>query len=170
MKSAKSKFCGGSIMLSATRNASIALALMVPGSAFASSDQAWADFAKQVEQKCTEAAGDIFRRPMIAVDPTGTESYGVAIVYGRSPELQGPAAVICVVDKKTGKVEVGSPLGKEVVRVRKPKPAGQDDSQRPRNNRRKQQNQSNEQGQNDQQNQNLTGNTGSQDDMDDDGQ
>jgi hypothetical protein len=140
-------------MISATRNATIALALMLPGTAFASSDAAWSQFAKDVEQKCTAASGEIFRKPMVAVDPTGTESYGVAIVYGRSKEAKGPAAVICVMDKKTGKVEIGTELGKEVVRVRKPKPEGA-------------QNQKADQGQKAKQ-----GNSGSQDDDgDDDGQ
>jgi hypothetical protein len=151
-------------MLSATRTATIALALIVPGASFAASNQPADPFAGEVEQKCTEAAGDVFRRPMVAVDPEGTESYGLAIVYGRSKELKGPAALICVVDRKTGKVEVGSPLGKDVVRVRRPKPAGQDDNQKPRNNRK-------QQSQDNQQQDQMNGNAGSQDeDGDDDGQ
>ena len=151
-------------MLSATKYASIALVLAMPGAAFASSEQAWDQFAKEMEQKCTEAVGDMFRRPMIAVDPTGTQSYGVAIVYGRSREMRGPAAVICVMDKKTGRIEVGTPMGKDIVRVRKPKPGGQDDNQKPRNNRRQQQNNSG------QQNQTMDNNDNGSDDSGDDDQ
>lgn len=103
------------------RTASIVLALSIPGAAFASSEQAWDQFTKDLQKKCSDATGDMFRRPMVAIDPTGTQSYGVAIVYGRSKEAKGPAAVICVVDKKTGKVEIGSELDKDVVRIRKPK-------------------------------------------------
>ena len=151
-------------MLPVARNASIALALMIPSAALASSDQAWDQFARQVEQKCTEAASEIFRRPQIAVDPTGTQNYGVAIVYGRSKAGKERAAVICVLDKKTGIVELGSELGNDIVRVRKPKPEGEDDNARPRNNRRKQQNQD------DTQNDSTNGNVGGQDDMLDDAQ
>jgi hypothetical protein len=151
-------------MLSATKYASIALMLAMPGAAFAASEQASDQFAQEMEQKCTDAVGDMFRRPMIAVDPDGTQSYGVAIVYGRSREMRGPAAVICVMDKKTGRIEVGSPMGKDIVRVRKPKPDGQDDNQQPRNNRRQQQNN------NGQQNQMMDNNDSGSDDMGDDQQ
>lgn len=135
--------------MSATRNASIALALILPGMAYASSDQAWDKFAKDVEQKCTAAASDIFRKPMIAVDPTGTESYGVAIVFGRSKQEKGPAAVICVMDKKTGKVEIGSELNKDIVRVRRPKPEGQQDNQQQKSDKQGQTNNGNAGGQDD---------------------
>jgi hypothetical protein len=113
-------------MSSSARIVSIALVLAAPGLAHASSDAAWSEFAKQVQEKCTAATADIFRRSFVAVDPTGTESFGVAIVYGRAKAAKAPAAVICVMDKKTGKVEIGSELGPDLVRVRKPKPAGAD--------------------------------------------
>jgi hypothetical protein len=143
-------------MLSATRTASVALALLMPVSALAQNNGVSDPFAKEVEQKCTAAAGEVFRKPMIAVDPSGTETYGVAILYGRSKELKGPAAVVCVVDRKTGKVEIGTPLGKEVVRVRRPKPAGQENVKQQNN--KKMQNQTN------------SGNVGGQDDDGDDDQ
>ena len=148
-------------MKSAIRNAAIVLALMVPGSAFASSDQAWSQFAKDVEQKCTAAAEQMFRKPQIVVDPTGTENYGVAIVFGRSKEAKARASVICVMDKKTGKVELGSELSKDVVRVRVPKPGEQDNA------KGGQQKQSGAQGQNKMMDK---GNAASQDDDEDDQQ
>jgi hypothetical protein len=107
------------------RTLTIALALATPGMAHASSDAAWDKFTKEVEQKCTDATANIFRRSLVAVDPTGTESFGVAIVYGRAKAEKKPVSVLCVVDKKTGKVEIGSELGQDVVRVRKPKPEGE---------------------------------------------
>ena len=108
-------------MLTVSRTALVVLAAAMPGLAFASSDAAWEKFAKDVEQKCTDAAAETFRKPKVAVDPQGTESYGVAIVYGKLKAGKQAAAVICVMDKKTGKIELGSELGNDVVRVRKPK-------------------------------------------------
>ena len=144
-------------MMSAARNAVLALAVLLPGAAWASSEEAWDQFAKDVQQKCGDATADIFRKPRVAVDPTGTQTYGVAIVYGRSKEEKGPAAVICVMDKKTGKVEIGSELGADVVRVRRPKAEGQDDNAK----------QQNKQKQDDSQGKTMNGNTGG-DDMQDD--
>jgi hypothetical protein len=115
-------------MIAAARTISLVVAtLMLPGAAFASSDAEWAKFAKDVEQKCTEATAETFRKSQVVVDPTGSENFGLAIVYGRSKQAKGPAAVICVYDKKTMKVEVGGEMGKDLIRVRKPKPDGQDD-------------------------------------------
>jgi hypothetical protein len=114
-----------STMLTIVRNA-LALALLIPASAFASSEAAWDQFAKEVEQKCSDATADIFRRAQIAVDPTGSEHFGLAIVYGRSKANKERAAVICVYDKKTGTVEVGGELGSDLIRVRRPKPDGDD--------------------------------------------
>jgi hypothetical protein len=108
-------------MLTPAKTALIALSLATPGAAFAASNNASDPFASEVEQKCTDVAGGDFRRPQVVVDPSGTQSYGVAIIMGRSKELRGRAAVICVVDRKTGKVELGSPLSPDVVRVRGPK-------------------------------------------------
>lgn len=114
-------------MIAAARTISLVVAtLMLPGAAFASSDAEWAKFAKDVEQKCTDATSNIFRKSQVAIDPTGSANFGLAIVYGRSKEAKAPAAVICVYDKKTMKVEVGGELSQDVVRVRRPKPEGQD--------------------------------------------
>jgi hypothetical protein len=114
------------MMMIKARNIAILFALVTPGLAHASSDAAWDKFAKDVEQKCTDATANVFKRSQVAVDPTGTESFGVAIVYGRSKAEKKPVALVCVVDKKSGKVEIGSELGQDVVRVRKPKPEGED--------------------------------------------
>lgn len=145
-------------MLKPAKTALIVLALATPGAAFAASNGAADPFAGQVEQKCMDAAGADFRRPQVVVDPSGTETYGLAIVMGRSKELRGRAAVICIVDRRTGKVELGSPLGTDVVRVRGPKQDKENggDENGKRNKRNKMENQNDNTG------------AGGQDDNDDD--
>ena len=105
------------ILLSAMTVATLAIGV----GAQASSPEAWKEFNAEVEQKCAEAARDMFRKPQVAVDPIGSERFGLAIIYGRSREVKGRAAVICVVDKKTGAIELGTEMSNDIIRVRKPK-------------------------------------------------
>jgi len=105
------------IVLFATTLAGIS----IPTFAQASSPDAWKEFNAQVEQKCAEATADMFRKPQVAVDPVGSENFGLAIVFGRSKEVKGRAAVVCVVNKKTGVVELGTEMSNDIIRVRKPK-------------------------------------------------
>jgi hypothetical protein len=108
--------------------AAIVAAPTIGGTAYASSPDAWKQFNAQVEQKCAEAAKDMFRKPQVAVDPVGSENFGLAIVYGRSKEVKGRAAVVCVVNKKTGVVELGTEMSSDLIRVRKPKDDDKDDA------------------------------------------
>ena len=108
--------------------ATIAAALLAGAAAHASSPDAWKQFNAEVEQKCAEAAQDMFRKPQVAVDPVGSENFGLAIVYGRSQEVKGRAAVICVVNKKTGVVELGTEMSNDLIRVRKPKDGDKEDA------------------------------------------
>jgi hypothetical protein len=101
--------------------------ISLPALAEASSPDAWKEFNAQVEQKCTEAAADMFRKPQVAVDPVGSENFGLAIVFGRSQQVKGRAAVVCVVNKKTGVVELGTEMSNDIIRVRKPKDDDKDD-------------------------------------------
>jgi hypothetical protein len=101
--------------------------ISIPAFAEASSPDAWKEFNAQVEQKCAEAASDMFRKPQVAVDPVGSQNFGLAIVFGRSKEVKGRAAVVCVVNKKTGVVELGTEMSNDIVRVRKPKDDDKDD-------------------------------------------
>lgn len=112
------------ILLAATTVA----ALSAGASAQASSPDAWKQFNADVEKKCAEAAQDIFRKPQVAVDPVGSENFGLAIVYGKAQEVKGRVAVICLVNKKTGVVEIGTEMSNDLVRVRKPKDDEGDDS------------------------------------------
>lgn len=116
-------------MITIARTCSAALALaMLPAVAMASSDEEWKKMAADIEKQCTEATSDIFKKAQVAVDPTGSTNFGLAIVYGRSKEAKEPSAVICVYDKKTAKVEIGSELSKDLVRIRKPKVDGDQDA------------------------------------------
>ena len=114
-------------MKSALLFAAAAATLGATGIAHASSPDAWKEFNAEVEQKCSDAARDMFRKPQVAVDPVGSESFGLAIVYGRSKEVKGRAAIICVVDKKSGELQLGTEMGNDIVRVRKPKDDGKED-------------------------------------------
>jgi hypothetical protein len=108
--------------------ATIAAVLSAGTGAHASSPDAWKQFNAEVEQKCTDAARDMFRKPQVAVDPIGSENFGLAIVYGRSKEVKGRAAVVCVVNKKNGAVELGTEMSNDLIRVRKPKDEDKDDA------------------------------------------
>jgi hypothetical protein len=113
---------GGSTMkLVILSVATIAAALSAGATAHASSPDAWKQFNAEVEQKCADAAGAMFRKPQVAVDPIGSDNFGLAIVYGRSKEVKGRAAVVCVVNKKTGAVELGTEMSSDLIRIRKPK-------------------------------------------------
>ena len=109
--------------------ATIAATLSAGAAAQASSPDAWKQFNAEVEQKCAEAAQDMFRKPQVAVDPVGSENFGLAIVYGRSQEVKGRAATICVVNKKTGVVELGTEMSNDLIRVRKPKDDDKEDAE-----------------------------------------
>jgi hypothetical protein len=116
------------ILPMARAGVTLAAVLSVAGTAHASSPDTWKQFNAEVEQKCADAARDMFRRPQVAVDPIGSERFGLAIVFGRSKEVKGRAAVICVVDKKNGTVELGTEMSNDIVRVRKPKDDDKDDA------------------------------------------
>jgi hypothetical protein len=108
--------------------AAAALAAL-PIAASASSPDAWAEFNEDMKTKCAAAAKEEFRRVQVVVDPTGSETYGMALVYGRlKGETKARGSAICVMDKKSGKVEFGTVLGTDVVRVARPKPAKTDDA------------------------------------------
>ncbi len=104
-----------------------AAAIAIPAAAQASSPDAWKQFNAEVEQKCADAAEAVLRKPQVAVDPVGSENFGLAIVYGRSQEVKGRAATICVVNKKTGVLELGTEMSNDLIRVRKPKDDDKED-------------------------------------------
>jgi hypothetical protein len=85
------------------------LALLGASPAFASSDDAWAEFAAKVEQGCVTATNGMLENAKAVVDPFGSESYGLAIVTG-TVATGKPAAIICVFDKQTEAVQIGGEL------------------------------------------------------------
>jgi len=89
--------------------------------AYASSDDAWAEFSKEVGQKCEAAAKGMIEAPKAVVDPFGSEKFGLAIVTGKAKGAKVQISHICVMDKKTKTVELGSELGPDVLKVALPK-------------------------------------------------
>lgn len=91
-----------------------ALALSFGGSAAASSDDAWAEFQKEVATRCKAAAtkDSGVKAWTVSVSAFGSQSFGMAILSGKA---QGGVAVkyACTMDKKTKAVEVagGEPSG-----------------------------------------------------------
>lgn len=82
----------------------LAITLAGLGSAAASSGDAWAEFAAEVEEACRAATAEMITDPSVVVDPFGSESYGLAIVSGET------ASIVCVFDKQTKAVEIGGEL------------------------------------------------------------
>ncbi|MBB4237526.1 hypothetical protein [Rhizobium esperanzae] len=80
--------------------------------AHASSDEAWKELAADIEAKCKKAAVAI-ETPNAAVDPFGTPHYGLALLTGKPKGAKGLVAQICVYDKQTKSVEIGSELDAE---------------------------------------------------------
>lgn len=101
---------------------SASFALLATSVAQAATTQPPSAFQTQVQQNCLSAASALFRRPKIAVDPIGSDSFGIAIVYGRSSGGDGATSVVCIMDKKTGRIELGSELSPDIIRIKKPKP------------------------------------------------
>ncbi|NLS02767.1 hypothetical protein HGP14_05195 [Rhizobium sp. P32RR-XVIII] len=86
------------------------LVAMTAGSAVASSDDAWKEFAADVEAKCKEAAAPSVADARAVVDPFGSEHYGLALVTGRPKGANGFVTHICVYDKRSKAAEIGSEL------------------------------------------------------------
>ena len=84
--------------------------MLAATSAWSSSDEAWADFRQKVETACLSATVGELDEATAIVDPYGSPSYGLALVQGRPKGGQGRATVICVYDKRSGKVEVGGAI------------------------------------------------------------
>lgn len=85
--------------------------------ALASSDDAWAQFKADVEAKCIAALPETLRNQTVFVDETGTESYGIALIAGRSQQEKARVTFACVYDKQAKSAQVTGPIGREYVRV-----------------------------------------------------
>jgi hypothetical protein len=88
-----------------------AVAIAVAGfRADASSDDAWTAFRADVEATCLKVAVPLFQSATAIVDPFGSESYGLALIKGKARGAANEIATICVYDKKTKAVEIGTEL------------------------------------------------------------
>ncbi|XUY27442.1 hypothetical protein RMR21_003505 [Agrobacterium sp. rho-8.1] len=88
--------------------------------AAASSGDAWQEFAADVQAKCLAAAKDTIDDAKALVDPTGSEHYGLAIMTGKARGTKTTVSHICVYDKKTKTVELGSELSSDTVKIELP--------------------------------------------------
>ena len=78
---------------------------------YASSPDAWIEFRKDVGKTCKEATSRFIKNPKVIVDPFGSQSYGLAIARGRSAYIsKDKIEIICIYDKQSKKVEIGSEL------------------------------------------------------------
>ena len=91
--------------------------LLAAGSASAASGDAWEEFARTVEEKCLAAAADMIEAPRALVDPFGSERFGLAIVTGKAKGADAAISHICVMDKQSETVELGSELSGDDLRV-----------------------------------------------------
>ena len=93
----------------------IAILLAFMSSANASSDEAWAELQEEVSAACLGAAAAAIEAPEIVVDPYGSERFGLALVSGRAKGAEVRITQICVFDKQTKAVELGSELDDEAL-------------------------------------------------------
>ena len=88
----------------------ILILLAMAGPALASSDDAWAQFAADVDAACRALVTDP-GTVTISVNPFGSEHYGAAQVTLASDS--GTDRMICIYDKATGQAELTAPFPPE---------------------------------------------------------
>lgn len=88
-------------------------AAILAGAAFvvlASSPDAWKAFREDVREKCDVALRNVLASPEVIVDPFGVSSSGIALGIGESKYSKEQLVIVCVYDKHTQKVELGSEI------------------------------------------------------------
>lgn len=88
--------------------------------ATASSGDAWAEFAEKVRTECLAAAAPTLEDAKAAVDPYGSESFGLAILTGKARGGDAMVSYVCVMNKQTGTIEFGSELPSDLLSVTLP--------------------------------------------------
>lgn len=73
---------------------------------FASSDDAWEEFRKEVSTKMESAIAGTFASHSLFVEPFGSESYGLAIASGVSAGGKEPLTVFGIYRKETKTLEI----------------------------------------------------------------
>ena len=91
----------------------IMLASCFCSSAFASSDEAWIELAANVKKNCLAKVTKLDSPPEIIIDPYGSESFGLAVITGKSYGQN--VSYICTMDKRTLETEIGTELPAGVV-------------------------------------------------------
>ena len=94
----------------------LALTLTAP-LAHASSSGAWEEFRADVERSCLASLPEALGTPTVFVEPTGTQSFGIAAIEGLSPESKSQITYICIYDKQKKTVEVSPPIAAEFLHV-----------------------------------------------------
>lgn len=85
--------------------------------AHASSSDAWEEFRADVEKSCLASLPEALGTPTVFVEPTGTESFGIAAMEGLSPEAKSQITYVCIYDKQKKTVEISPPIAAEFLHV-----------------------------------------------------
>lgn len=85
--------------------------------AAASSGDDWAEFAAEVNAKCLEATAPMLEESKAAVDPFGSEGFGLAVVTGKARGGDANVSYVCVMDKQDRSIQLGSELPAELLTV-----------------------------------------------------
>lgn len=96
--------------------ACLALSFAAPA-AHASAPDAWEEFRADVEKSCLASLPEALGTPTVFVEPTGTQSFGIAAIEGLSPESKSQVTYVCVYDKQKKTVEVSPAIAAEFLHV-----------------------------------------------------
>lgn len=91
--------------------------LLATPMAHASSPDAWEEFRVDVEKSCLASLPEALGTPNVFVEPTGTQSFGIAAIEGLSPESKSQITYVCIYDKQKQTVEVSPPIAAEFLHV-----------------------------------------------------
>ncbi|MBN9055999.1 MAG: hypothetical protein BGO06_14075 [Shinella sp. 65-6] len=91
--------------------------LLATPMAQASSPDAWEEFRADVEKSCLASLPEALGTPNVFVEPTGTQSFGIAAIEGLSPESKSQITYVCIYDKQKQTVEVSPPIAAEFLHV-----------------------------------------------------
>lgn len=90
---------------------------LAAANAHASSSDAWEAFRANVEKSCLASLPEALGTPNVFVEPTGTQSFGIAAIEGLSPELKSQITYLCIYDKQKKTVEVSPPIAADFLHV-----------------------------------------------------
>lgn len=76
----------------------------------ASSPDAWQEFRDDVTRKCRDQFQKVLVNPHVVVDRIGVAAVGIAIGTGQSKHSKDRYMYVCIYDKKTKTVELGSEI------------------------------------------------------------